>query len=45
MGYRNEVCRVSVLFEERVFEVTGLGVVVSTGSGHDISRVPRFCTS
>uniref|UniRef100_K1RAT3 Uncharacterized protein n=1 Tax=Magallana gigas TaxID=29159 RepID=K1RAT3_MAGGI len=28
--------------KDRVFKVTGLGVVVSRGSGNDISRVPRF---
>uniref|UniRef100_K1RX41 Uncharacterized protein n=1 Tax=Magallana gigas TaxID=29159 RepID=K1RX41_MAGGI len=27
---------------DRVFKVTDLGVVVSRGSGNDISRVPRF---
>lgn len=43
MGHRMcDGCRVSVVFLERVFKVTGLGVVVSRGSGNDISRVTRF---
>lgn len=33
LPYVSDECRVSVLFLERVFKVTGLGVVVSTGSG------------
>lgn len=42
LPYVSDECRVSVLFLDRVFKVTGLGVVVSRGSGNDISRVPRF---
>lgn len=42
LPYVSDGCRVSVLFLERVFKVTGLGEVVSRGSGNDISRVPRF---
>lgn len=45
LPYVSDECRVSVLFLERVFKVTGLGVVVSRGSGNDISRVPRFRSS
>lgn len=42
LPYVSDECRVSVLFLDRVFKVTGLGVVFSRGSGNDISRVPRF---
>lgn len=38
-------CRVSVLFLERVYKVTGLYVVVTASAGCHVCAVPEFIDS
>lgn len=45
LPYVSDGCRVSVLFLERVYKVTGLYVVVTASAGCHVCAVPEFIDS